>query len=243
MLAARFGLPDLGLAALGEMAAGITDIVAASDLPVMVDADDGYGDVKSVAYTTEVYVRLGVSGMILEDQMRVAKQPGDAGALALIPTEVMAQKLRVAAEVRGDAEVQIVARCDAYQPEGLQGAIRRCEQYLKAGADGVFIPGVPKVEHLTEIGKSFRGKHLVVAMFEGRPTWLPPQELHAMGFSQVVYPWMMMSRVIHTLDAALKDFKNFAEGKAAMPPVGDPEAARVAFEEAVRLDRWKAIQN
>ena len=54
MLAARFGLPDLGLAALGEMAAGITDIVAASDLPVMVDADDGYGDVKSVAYTTEV---------------------------------------------------------------------------------------------------------------------------------------------------------------------------------------------
>ena len=113
LLAARYGLPDIGLAGLGEMAAGIQDIVAATDLPVTVDGDDGYGDVRSVVRMVEVYARLGVAGIVLEDQVRVAKQPGDAGAVGVVPVEEMIQKLGAAVAACRGTDIQVIARCDA----------------------------------------------------------------------------------------------------------------------------------
>jgi len=241
LLAARYALPDIGLAALGEMATGIADIVAATDLPVTVDGDDAYGDVKSVVHMTELYARMGVSGIVIEDQVRVSKQPGDAGALAVVPVEIMVQKLRAAKAACGGADLQIVARCDAYQLEGLQGALRRADRYLQAGADGIFVPAVPHVHELAEIGRKFRGVHLLIAIFEGRKTWLSPAELYAMGFNHVVFPGVLISRVVHAVDTALRQLKDFAEGKAPMPPAADPDATRVALEEAVLFEKWKAI--
>jgi 2-methylisocitrate lyase-like PEP mutase family enzyme len=241
MLAARYGLPDVGLAALGEMAAGTADIVAATDLPVMVDGDDGSGDVMSVAHMMDVYGRLGVSAIVLEDQMRDGKQPGDGGATAVVAAEAMVRKLKAAAAARTDAELTIIARCDAYKLESIDGAMRRAEQYLKAGADGVFIPAVQQVEELATIGKRFRGAHLVAAIFEGRNTWLPPSQLYEMGFRQIVCPALLMTRVVHALDVALRQFHDFVEGKAPMPAVDDAEGARTALEEAVTMRKWKAL--
>ena len=91
MLAARYALPDLGLAGSAEMLAGIRDIVGASTLPCLVDADDGYGDVKSVVRTIQGYETAGVSGALLEDQSREAKQPGAASARSVVPLEIMEQ--------------------------------------------------------------------------------------------------------------------------------------------------------
>ena len=164
MLAARYGLPDIGLAALGEMAAGIGDIVAATSLPVMVDGDDGYGDLKAVAHMVEVYLRLGVSGIVLEDQLRGAKQPGDAGAVGVATLEAMTDKLRVAVAGCAGTDVQIIGRCDAYRLEGLDGALRRAERYLEAGAHGLFIPGVTTPAELARLGATFRGAHLMVPL-------------------------------------------------------------------------------
>src|SRR5215470_15467155 len=96
MLAARYALPDLGLAGFAEMLAGIRDIVEASTLPCLVDADDGYGDVKSVVRTIQGYETAGVSGALLEDQSREAKQPGAASARSVVPLEIMEQKLKAA---------------------------------------------------------------------------------------------------------------------------------------------------
>jgi 2-methylisocitrate lyase-like PEP mutase family enzyme len=241
LLAARYGLPDVGIAALGEMAAGIADIVAATDLPVMVDGDDGYGDVKSVVRMMEVYGRLGVSGVVLEDQLRDAKRPGDSGAIGVASIAEMSGKLKAAAAARPDPEIQIIARCDAYKPEGIDAAIRRAEAYLAAGADGVFIPSVQHAEELRQIGAAFRGQHLVAAMFEGRDTWMPPSELYAMGFTQLVFPGLLFSRVVHALDQALGDFRAFADGRAPMPPLADAARAEGALKEAVGLARWDGI--
>ena len=94
LLAARYALPDLGLAGFAEMLAGIRDIVEASKLPCLVDADDGYGDVKSVVRTIQGYEAAGVSGVLLEDQGREGKQPGAASARSVVPLEVMEQKLK-----------------------------------------------------------------------------------------------------------------------------------------------------
>ena len=143
LLAARYGLPDVGLAALGEMAAGIQDIVAATDLPAIVDGDDGYGDLRSVVHMVEVYARLGVSGIVLEDQVRMASSsPATPGPWAW-------SRWRDGPEGPGGRRRQPGDRDPAHRPlrrrpaRGAGGGPGRADRYLRAGAHGVFIPGVP----------------------------------------------------------------------------------------------------
>ena len=142
MLAARHALPDLGLAGFAEMLAGIRDIVDASKLPCLVDADDGYGDVKSVVRTIQGYEAAGVSGVLLEDQSRESKQPGATSARSVVPMEVMEQKLKAAMAARQNADFVIIGRTDAYGAEGLNVALKRAERFLRLGADGAFVAGL-----------------------------------------------------------------------------------------------------
>jgi 2-methylisocitrate lyase-like PEP mutase family enzyme len=243
LLASRYGLPDVGIAALGEMAAGIGDIVQATGLAVMVDGDDGYGDVKSVVRMMEVFGRLGVSGVVLEDQLRGAKQPGDAGAVGVASIAEMSAKLRAAAATRDDPELQIIARSDDYKPEGLEQALRRCEAYLSAGANAVFIPSVRTPEELRRIGETFRGQHIVAAMFEGRETWLSPGEMFDMGFSQLVFPGLLFTRVVETLDRALAAFHAYAEGGPPVASLADAKRTETALAEAVAMARWVGFED
>jgi len=241
MLAARYGLPDIGLAALGEMAAGIQDIVAATELTVMVDGDDGYGDVKSVAHMVETYARLGVSGIVLEDQLRGDKQPGDSGAIGVADVADMLRKVKAAVSACSGTEMQIIARCDAYKPEGLDSAMRRAERYLDAGAHGLFVPGLKSVDELATLGRRFHGRHLVSAAFEGRDTWLPPAELYAMGFRQVVFPALLITRVANCIRVTLQQLRQHASGEAPMPALAETEQAQEALRRALRFDKWQSI--
>ena len=241
MLAARYGLPDIGLAALGEMTAGIADIVAATDLPVMVDGDDGYGDVKAVVRMVEVYMRLGVSGIVIEDQLRGEKQPGDAGAIGVLDAEGMAAKLRVAVATCAGTDITIVARCDAYRLEGLEGAMRRAQRYLDAGAHALFVPGLQSRADFAAIGERFRGCHLIAGAFEGRSTWLHPDEFFAMGFRQVVFPSLLITRVARCLDVALADFRRHVDGVAPLPEFTEAGAAQDALKQALQFDKWSGI--
>src|SRR3954452_16163550 len=100
LVGARYGLPDIGLVGYGEMSAGVRDIMAASSLPVLVDADDGYGDVKNVTRTIQGYERMGVSAVFIEDQ-RAPKRCGHMAGKAVIDANVMAEKIRAAAASRG----------------------------------------------------------------------------------------------------------------------------------------------
>jgi 2-methylisocitrate lyase-like PEP mutase family enzyme len=243
MLAARYGMPDIGLAALEEMASGARDILAATDLPVIIDGDDGYGDLKSVAHTMRTYERIGVAGVVLEDQSRATKQPGDDKPQGVVPVATMVGKLRAAAAARSDGDLLIIARTDSYHLEGLDGALRRGERYLRAGADGIFIPGVRTVEELARIGRSFAGSYQFIAMFEtGKTPWLAPSELHALGYSQVVYPAAIMLRTVHAIDAALAALKNFVDGRQPLAPFAAQAAARTALNEAMGYAEWQAFE-
>jgi 2-methylisocitrate lyase-like PEP mutase family enzyme len=243
MLAARYGMPDIGLAALEEMVAGARDILAATSLPVIIDGDDGYGDIKSVAHTMRTYEHIGVSGVVLEDQSRETKQPGDDRPQGVVPVATMAAKLRAAAAARSDSNLLIIARTDAYHLEGLDGAMRRGERYLAAGADGIFIPGVRTVEELARVGRSFTGSYQFVAMFEtGKTPWLPPAELHAMGYSQVVYPAAIMLRTVHAIDTALADLRDFVAGKRTLAPFAAQGDARAALQDAMGYAEWQAFE-
>ena len=243
MLAARFGLPDIGLVGVADMVAGIRDIAAATPLPFFADGDDGYGDVKSVARMVESYEALGVGGILIEDQAREHKQQRADAARAIADVEIIEQKLRVALAVRRSPETLIVGRTDAYAVAGLDEALRRAERFSELGCDAVFIAGLRTLEDYERVGRTLRGVRVSAALFEtpGMP-WPTPAELGQLGFAHVSYPASLMFRIANTMADALDALRAHGEGRARMTQ--DPAAgeARRRLDEALQLERWQGIE-
>ena len=243
MLAARYALPDLGLAGFAEMLAGIRDIVEASKLPCLVDADDGYGDVKSVVRTVQGYEAAGVAGVLLEDQSRESKQPGAASARRVVPLEVMEQKLKAAMAARQNSDFVIIGRTDAYGAEGLDAALKRAERFLRLGVDGIFIAGLKTPEDYVQVGKVFKGAWNCAAIFEAAMTpWLGPAELYNMGFSQVAYPNILIGRVAKAIEQGLQRLSQLVAGKDKAFTNGQREMALNSLADALELQKWKDLE-
>jgi 2-methylisocitrate lyase-like PEP mutase family enzyme len=243
MLAARYALPDLGLAALGEMTDGIRDIVAATPLPALVDGDDGYGDVKSVVRMIETYEAMGCAGTLLEDQVREGKQPGAATARGVAPMEMFEQKLRAAMDARRDKDFVIIGRTDSFGAIGMDEALRRGERFLKLGVDGIFIAGLKTVADYEKVGAAFKGQWNAAAIFQGGATpFLSPADVYRMGFSQVAYPNLLIGRVAKAVETGLDRLRHFAGGKADAFKDRDGELALKSLGEAVQTGRWGDIE-
>ena len=237
LVGARHALPDIGLVGFGEMSAGIRDIMAASNLPVLVDCDDGYGDAKNVARTVAGYEAMGVSAIFMEDQ-RAPKRCGHMAGKDVIDAEAMAVKLRAAVQARRGPELFIIARTDARAVHGLDDALRRAEIYLKAGADGLFIEAPQTVDELAQIGRAFQGVPQLANMLEGggRTPVLPPHELYRLGFVMVAYPTSLIFRVARAIETALADLK------AGRPANNGAGVDFEAFKEIVSLARWADVE-
>lgn len=243
LLTARHALPDLGIAALGEMADGIRDIVNATQLPSLVDADDGYGDVKSVTRTVETYEAMGVGGILLEDQIRESKQPGAATARSVAPLALFENKLRAAMDARRDKDFVIIGRTDAFGVVGLDEALRRGERFLKLGVDGVFLGGLKTLRDYESVGSAFRGHWNSATVFQALGTpWLSPNEVYGMGFSQVAYPNLLIGRVAKTIELALSRLTDFSAGNIAAFNDTDEELALDKLREVSQLEKWSAIE-
>jgi 2-methylisocitrate lyase-like PEP mutase family enzyme len=186
LLAARHAYPDIGLIGLTDMVDGIRDIAQASALPFFADADDGYGDVKSIVRTIRAYEAIGVGGLLIEDQDRDRKQQRAEKATAVADESVIEAKLRAALDARSNPDTFIIGRTDAYGALGLDAALRRAERFLSLGVDGIFIAGLRSEADYRRVGETFRSSFISAAMFEGGDTpWLPPAVLGEMGFSQI----------------------------------------------------------
>jgi 2-methylisocitrate lyase-like PEP mutase family enzyme len=232
----RYALPDIGLVGLGEMAQNIGEIMQGSSLPALVDADDGYGDVKNVTRTTRVYEQLGASAIFFEDQV-APKRCGHMAGKVLVPIELMEAKLRAAAAARDDKELFIIARTDARDVEGLDAAFQRAERYLRAGADGLFIEAPRNVEELRKIGGSFGVPHLANMLEGGLTPILSNEELGEMGFSMVIHGITLLMRATKVMKEILVDIR---EDKLKADPQG------VTFEEYKRLvhfGEWSGIED
>src|ERR687897_2125412 len=127
---ARYGVPDIGLKGFGEISAAVRDIMAACDLPVFVDGDDGYGDVKNVVHTVQSYERMGVSAILIEDQ-QWPKRCGHMAGKKVVPVEMAVVKIKAAWPERINPETWILGRTDARQVHDLDEAMRRAEQFIK----------------------------------------------------------------------------------------------------------------
>ncbi len=237
LVGARHGIPDVGLVGLGEMAAGMRDIMTATRLPVLVDGDDGYGDVKNVSRTIATYEAMGAAAIFIEDQV-APKRCGHMAGKDVVPAAAMQKKLRAAAAARRNRDFFLVARTDARAVHGLDEALRRAERYLKAGADGVFVEAPESLAELERIGREFRHVPQIANMLEGgRTPLLAPAELHAMGFAMVAYPTSLIFRVARTIERALADMRR---GELRLENEGvDFER----FKTIVGYPEWAAIED
>ena len=237
LVGSRYGVPDIGLVGLAEMADGVADIMAACDLPVMVDGDDGYGDVKNVTRTIRAYERLGASAIFIEDQV-APKRCGHMSGKDVIPAELMEAKLRAAAAARDSRDFFLVARTDARAVFGLDEAMRRAERYLKAGADGIFVEAPQTLEELRTIGERFGSVPQIANMLEdGRTPLVPPAELKRMGFSMIAYPCSVIFRVAQTIEKALSDLK------AERLSLDGEGVGFDAFKEIVGFADWGRVED
>lgn len=231
LVGARHALPDVGLVGLGEMAAGMRDVMTASPLPVLVDGDDGYGDVKNVARTVRTYETMGAAAIFIEDQV-APKRCGHMAGKDVVPAAVMEEKLRAAAAAR-ERGIFLIARTDARAIHGLDEALRRGERYLNAGADGIFIEAPESLDEMRAVGRAFQGVPQLANMLEGgRTPLIEPRELKAMGFAMIAYPTTLIFRVARTIEKALADL---AAGRLNLDGEGVDFAA---FKAIVGFDEW-----
>ncbi len=185
--AALLGMPDYGFIGSTETIENARRICKAVSVPVIVDADTGYGNPLSVWKIVNELEAIGAAGIFLEDQ-KWPKRCGHMAGKEVIPKEEYAEKLRAAIDARKSKEFIIVARTDVRATEGLDAAIERGLLYKEIGADAIFVEAPKSVDEMKKIGNSIKAP-LVANMIEGGATpLLPSDQLHKMGFNLILYP-------------------------------------------------------
>ena len=185
--ATQLGFPDFGYLTQTEMVATAKRVCAAVTIPVIIDADTGYGNALNVIRTVNELIDAGAAGMFLEDQVW-PKRCGHMKGKRVIPVEEHVQKIRAAVDARQGRDFFIVARTDARQVNGLEDAIARCKKYKDAGADALFVEAPRDVEELKALAKALPPP-LVANMLEGGVTpLLTRDELEKLGLQLIVCP-------------------------------------------------------
>lgn len=186
--ASRLGRPDVGLLTMTEMVESAAAICNAVDIPVIADADTGYGNPINIIRTVQQYEQAGVAGIQLEDQTW-PKKCGHMTNKAVISADEMARKIEAAVAARENPDLVIVARTDAIEPHGYDEAIRRARLYRDAGADVTFVEALRTSEQLAAAPRDLEGARMLFNWVEGGKSPGPStNELSALGYSLVIYP-------------------------------------------------------
>ncbi|MGQ0429443.1 MAG: methylisocitrate lyase [Gammaproteobacteria bacterium] len=203
---ASFGLPDLGITSLNDVCEDARRIAGACELPLLVDADTGWGAAFSIARTTRELVRAGAAGMHLEDQVQ-AKRCGHRPGKALVGADEMADRIRAAVDARSDAGFVVMARTDAHAVEGQRAAIERATTYVEAGADMIFAEALETLDEYREFTRALPVPVLANITEFGRTPLFTTAELGAAGVRLLLYPlsaFRAMSRVAQDVYAAIR---------------------------------------
>ncbi len=236
MSATQLGEPDVGLLSVSEVVTTATRICAATEVPVVVDADTGYGDAVNVVRTVRELVQAGAAGIFLEDQVW-PKRCGHMHGKRVIPMDEQVRKLRAAVDARGDSGLVVVARTDARQAVGLDDAIARARAYRDAGADALFVEAPQSVDELREIGRRLPPP-LVANMVEGGATPdLSGDELRALGFQWVVYPVAGLFAATHALQTVYARLRSDGHTRG----VRDRQVAFAEFNAMIGLEEKYAL--
>jgi methylisocitrate lyase len=200
---AHLGLPDIALGTLTEFVENAGRIADAVDLPVICDADTGFGNAVNVVRTVRAYERAGVAGVHLEDQ-ESPKRCGHLEGKRIVPVVEMEGKIRAACDGRRDDDFVIIARVDAAGVEGVAAAIDRAGRYVQAGADVIFAEALTSRDELAAFTQAGVGAPLLANMTEfGKTPYLSATEFEALGFDVVIFPMMAFRLMLGAVDHGL----------------------------------------
>jgi methylisocitrate lyase len=203
---ASFGLPDLGITSLNDVCEDVRRIASASDLPLLVDADTGWGAAFNISRTIADLVRSGAAGCHLEDQVQ-AKRCGHRPGKALVSAAEMVDRIRAAADGRSDGNFVIMARTDAHAVEGQQAAIERAQRYVEAGADMIFAEALTTLDEYRQFTVDVKVPVLANITEFGKTPLFTVAELASAGVQLVLYPlsaFRAMSQAAETVYSALR---------------------------------------
>lgn len=182
----HLGVPDVGLTTLTEVCDVVSAVSEVVEIPIVVDADTGFGNPVNVTRTVRLLEKAGAAGIQIEDQV-FPKRCGHFSGKEVIPLEDMLQKLRAALDSRRDGDLQIIARTDAYATLGFEAALERAAAFAEVGADIVFLEAPTREAELRRIPREVAAPHLANIVFGGLTPAVPRESLRDMGFSLALY--------------------------------------------------------
>lgn len=236
--ASRLGRPDIGLLTQTEMTTHARDMVRAVAIPVIADADTGYGGPANIARTMEEYAQAGVAAVHFEDQVS-PKRCGQLAGVKVIPAEEAARRLKCAVAARNSGGPMVIGRTDALGAAGLDEAIARARRYQDAGVDLVFVDGIKKIAEVEAVARHVPGPK-VVSIVDGNETVaLSAADLNQMGFSVVFYAVTALFAAARAMSEALAILKRDGTPRAA----ADRMMSYAEFTEVVDLARFQGLDH
>ncbi|MFJ7190063.1 isocitrate lyase/PEP mutase family protein [Streptomyces bacillaris] len=235
-IARSCGVPDIGLLSLTEVAARIGQMVDVTSLPVIADADTGFGNAVNAVRTLALYERIGVAGMHIEDQT-FPKRCGHLDDKSLVSTDEMVRKIQAVSEARTDPDFVLIARTDAIATEGLDAAIERAHAYVEAGADVIFVEAPESVEQIERIAARIPQPKLINMFHGGKTPLVPKERLRELGYRLIIIPSDLQRAVITAVRRTLEAINRDGDSGA----VHDDMASFAERERIVRTADYLAI--
>ncbi|MFD3944898.1 oxaloacetate decarboxylase [Streptomyces sp. NPDC058579] len=235
--ASRLGMPDIGLLSQTEMTEHARNMTRAVSIPVIADADTGYGGPSNIDRTVHEYLQAGAAAIHLEDQA-MPKRCGQLSGVRLLDVDSSVKRLRCALRARGSADMLIIGRTDALPAEGIEEAVRRARLYRDAGADLVFVDGVKKIHELEAVAAAVEGPK-VVSIVDGNETArLTAVGLQELGFSLAFYAVTALFTATRATADALAHLR-----AAGTPACGPPQHTYEEFSRIVGADFHKELDD
>jgi 2-methylisocitrate lyase-like PEP mutase family enzyme len=235
-IARAAGYPDIGLLSFTEVMDRVEKIVDASGLPVVADADTGFGGSANVERTVRIMERAGVAAFHIEDQS-FPKRCGHLDDKSLVDAEEMCRKVHIARQTLSDPDALVIARTDAIAVEGFEAALSRAERYLKAGADMIFVEAPETLEQIRAIAERLPGLKLINMFYGGKTPLTPLADLAAMGYRLAIIPSDLQRAAIHAMQATLAAIKQTGDSSA----LADQLTSFKEREEIVQTRRYLAL--
>ncbi|MDD2846333.1 MAG: isocitrate lyase/PEP mutase family protein [Rhodoferax sp.] len=214
--AARLGQPDIGLLTQTEMTTHARDMVRAVGIPVIADADTGYGGPSNIARTVREYIQAGVAAIHLEDQV-APKRCGQMAGIRLMDAHENAQRLRCALAARGTDPLLVIGRTDALPAAGMAEAVSRAKRYQDAGVDLVFVDGIKTVAEVEAVARQVSGPKVVSIVDGTDAAALDASALQAMGFELVFFAVTALFSAARAVEQALADLHRHGTPRAVLP--------------------------
>lgn len=212
-IARAAGLPDLGLLSMAEITDRLATIVDAVGVPVIADADTGYGNALNAQHMVRAFERAGVAGFHIEDQ-HFPKRCGHYDDKSIVPVREMTQKLRAVRDAATDPDLVVIARTDGLAVEGFEATMDRAHAYMEAGADVIFVEAPTTVEQIEQIAERLPYPKLINMFAGGKTPLIPTDRLGALGYAIVIIPSDLQRAALFAMEQTLTAIRRDGDSRS-----------------------------